>query len=223
MFGRLLEQRKNYLIHQISPVRNLQNGKVKRIVICAAGNLAAGQKPVTARRNSSHESCNFIRGLLKRKAAVIKWLLKQNRTRTGKPREVLLERQNNIAADAGNATSNVNKLAGSKNWKTYRWQEQKKSLSTLIQKELNLQHAPKCVTSRVPGHLTKYWCSLVGGHLLPQGLPSFVCNWQGSLEKEGQTFQFCLLLSCFECWLGILQRGKWSTNFWKSEFNHILG
>lgn len=57
---------------KIPPVRNLQNGKVKRIVISAAGNLAAGQKPVTARRNSSHESCNFIRGLLKRKAAVIK-------------------------------------------------------------------------------------------------------------------------------------------------------
>lgn len=102
-----------------------ESTKGKRIVIYAAGSCAAGQKPLTARSNSLHEVWNSIRGLHKRKAAVIKLFLEQNRPRKGKPREVPLERQNNIAADAGNVVVKVNKSTGSKNWKNYRWQEPK--------------------------------------------------------------------------------------------------
>jgi len=55
VFERLSLQMRKNTIYQIQPARNLQNGKVERIVICASGSLTAGQKPVTAMSNSSRK------------------------------------------------------------------------------------------------------------------------------------------------------------------------
>lgn len=60
----------------------------------------------------------------------------------------------------------------------------KKSLSTLIWKEVNLQHAPKCVTSRVPGHLTKY---LPCGWALTASRSAQLCVYLEGLTWKGRT------------------------------------
>lgn len=52
-----------------------------------------------------------------------KLLFKKTGQGKGKSREGPLERWKNFVDEAGNATAEVNKSAGSKNWKKYRWQE----------------------------------------------------------------------------------------------------